>query len=564
MAKERPMLKNEAIKIDGEYIEDLIPGYTTLKTYGRESLPLTIETYTSGIGNGDKVKYSKYPARTIEVEYLLVAKDAIELLEKINHLNNILSSEESDFVFNDEPDKFFVGVPHTQDTPDKVRNVVSGRWQIYCSDPFKYSCEPIVKTPTTVSGNTAQFAFNYDGTYPARPVLRAEFAGALSGGDYSDDGDCGYIAFIDDDENIIQLGNPDALDIDAYAKADQLINRCFTTTEDWSTSGGRAWEDKAISGSISANQAITDTYWASGAGQTLAFSKPTYGSGTSKHGPILYKATAGAINFNLKVVHRLCVSAPGELGSFECGAYNISGSTWKMLAGFVIEKTGSGTNGTVKYIVNGEQVGSASIDLSYYNTNFGYCNRTAVYKTQYYNKKKKKWQNKKIKKAKTRKVVSSYTYTQSNLNSSISKAGSVVTFKVGNLAQASFTCADIELTAAHNISFHFGQVGSSDALNTNAVNSVIFTRNPSSAFADIPNVFTSGDVVEADCNDASVYLKHANTEDGLLAPQYGALGNNWEDFVLSKGPNVITAIWSDWVDEDYAPDVKIIYNEVYI
>ena len=32
MGKERPDLKNEAIKIDGSYIEDMIAGYTTLKT----------------------------------------------------------------------------------------------------------------------------------------------------------------------------------------------------------------------------------------------------------------------------------------------------------------------------------------------------------------------------------------------------------------------------------------------------------------------------------------------------------------------------------------------------
>ena len=88
--------------------------------------------------------------------------------------------------------------------------------------------------------------------------------------------------------------------------------------------------------------------------------------------------------------------------------------------------------------------------------------------------------------------------------------------------------------------------------------------NPAGTFADIPNVFTSGDIVEADCNDASVYLKHANTEDGHLAPQFGALGNDWEEFTLVKGVNIINAVWSDWVNSDYKPTLKILYNEVYI
>ena len=139
-----------------------------------------------------------------------------------------------------------------------------------------------------------------------------------------------------------------------------------------------------------------------------------------------------------------------------------------------------------------------------------------------------------------------------------------MTFKVGNLAAYTYTNGDIENMVAHNLSMHFGQFKGIAALHTNAINSVRFTMNPSGTFADIPNMFTSGDIVEADCNDASVWLKHANTEDGQMAPQFGALGNDWEDFTLVKGANIINAVWSDWVNSDYKPTLKILYNEVYI
>ena len=563
------LLPSEALQINGEYIENLISGYRTLYVSGRESLGAEIEGQVVSAADGEQFKNQRYPARILTVGFQLIAESNSDFREKFNHLNNLLAvdSEGADFVFNDESDKFFTGYPIFNCEVDPGLNAVTGEWEIYCPYPFKRSVAVVEATPTTVNDHSAQFTINYNGTYPARPILQAEFAGAKSGGDYSDDGDCGFVAFIDDEENIIQLGNPDAIDLDAYTTAEQLVNREFTDASGFTTTGGKTFDNEVVSGSMSANQSITDTYWKRGAGQTLKFAKPTYGTdATHWHGPILWKQVRqlGAVNWNLSAVHRLCCNRTGECGSFELGAYNVTGSTLTMVAGILIIKDASGSNGTVKYIANGKVVKSEKIDLSYYNTHFGYCKRTAVYKTQYYNKKKKKYQNKKIKRAKTRKVRTGYKYTQSNLNTSISKSGSAVTFKVGNLAAYTYTNGDIENMVAHNLSMHFGQFKGIAALHTNAINSVRFTMNPTGTFADIPNVFTSGDIVEADCNDASVYLKHANTEEGQLAPQFGALGNDWEEFTLVKGVNIINAVWSDWVNSDYKPTLKILYNEVYI
>lgn len=159
-------------------------------------------------------------------------------------------------------------------------------------------------------------------------------------------------------------------------------------------------------------------------------------------------------------------------------------------------------------------------------------------------------------------MFSEYKYTQSNLNTSIKKSGSQVTFKVGNLSTRKFTSDDA--LPAHNASFHFGKYKGTAALHTNAVRSVKFTANPSPEFEDVPNVFTAGDIIEADCNDASVYLRREDTEEGFFAPQYGALGNDWENFKLTKGNNAIKVVWSEWVDPNYKPTITISYNEVYL
>lgn len=563
----RSDLPIEAVSIDGTYIEDLISGYKTITTTGREALTPEIESLSVGSADGEVMKYSRNPAREITVEFFLQGSSMPDMRSKLNHLNNILSADEADFVFNDEDDVFYTGKALPQASISKYKNGLKGSFIIYCVYPFKRSVAVVEATPAVINEHSAQFIINYQGTYPARPVLQAEFAGAKVGGDYSDDGDCGYVAFLDEAENIIQLGNPDAIDLDAYSTAEQLVNREFTDTSGFTTTDGSTFDGEVISGSVAANQAITDTYWKNGAGQTLKFAKPAYGTDASHwHGPILWKQVRqlGAINWNISAVHRICCDNTGQCGSFEIGAYNASGSTLTMVAGILIIKSASGSNGTVKYVVNGKAIKTETIDLSYYNTNFGYCKRTATYKTQYYNKKTKKYQGKKIKGAKTRNVINGYRYTQSNLNTSITKSGSAVTFKVGNLAAFTYTNVDIEEMIVHNLSMHFGQFKGIAALHTNAINSVRFTMNPTGAFADIPNVFTSGDIVEADCNDASVWLKHANTEEGQLAPQYGALGNDWEDFTLTKGTNIINAVWSDWVNTDYKPTLKILYNEVYI
>lgn len=559
-------LPAEAVSINGSFIENMIPGYRTLYTKGREGLEAELETYSVGTADGEKIKYKRYPARTLTVGFILVADDNADFRQKFNQLNNILSIDEADIIFNDEPSMFFSGTPIADISVDEGQNIVKGEWKIYCAYPFKRSVNPVSVTladAVATTDTSASFEIEYEGGIPSRPLLRATFAGAKSGGDSTEDGDCGFIAFMDGNENIIQLGNPDVLDLDAYAQAEALINREFATISGWSTTGGHTWDSRAVTGSVSPSN-ITDQYWSGGDGQTQSYAKPTYITASGWNGSILRKTTTGAVNFELDLVHRLCVQNAIETGCFECGVWNGS----SMVAGFVIEKTGNGTTGTVKYIVNNAVAGTDSIDLSYYNTSFGYCKREPVYVTQSYKVKVKK--KKKVKKktktvyvweSRTRKVQNGYKYIQSNLNSTITKSGSEITFDIGNLATRAFKAPELETTVASEVSMYFGTNGT--PLNTNAVHSISFRRTSGAVFAEQPNVFTAGDVVEADCNDATVYLYRAGSIGGHLEPQYGALGNDWEAFQLVTGTNYINVTWSPWVNPSYKPQIEIIFNEVW-
>ena len=564
-------LPTEAVSINGQFIENVLEGYRTLYTKGRESLGAELNTYSVGTADGEKFKNKRYPAREITVGFQLIADTAEEFREKFTNLNNLLSLDEADFIFNDETDKFFSGYPIMSAEVEAGQNSVKGEWKIYCAYPFKRSIEPITLTmeDATVTDTTATFTIDYKGSRPARPVLRAKFAGALSGGSSSEDGDCGFVAFVDQEENIIQLGNPEVLDLDEYTKAETLINKEFVNVSDWTRTGGHTYKGD-VTGSVSTSN-TTDTYWNSGKRQTQSYAKPSYGSGSGLHGAILWQNTAGAVNFTLEAVHRLCVSNAKQTGVFECGAYDSSGV---MVAGFVIDKSSNGTAGVVRYIVNGVQIGTDNIDLSYYNTHFGYCNRANVYTTQTYQqkvvtyvkvkKKKKKYVTKSVVSwvTKTRQAFSGYRYTQSNLNSSVEKDGSYVYIQVGNLPLRTFNVPDIEQKVAVDASVFMGTYGT--AMHTNMIHSLLFRREAGVPFAEQPNVFTAGDIVEADCNEATVYIYRDGSIGGHLEPQYGALGNDWEDFVLTSGTNVIRATWSEWVNPTYKPQIEIEYNEVFI
>lgn len=540
----------EAVSINGLYIEDAIPGYRTLYTQGRDALAKELDSYSVAGALGDRVKGTRYPSRTIKVGFQLIAPDPASFREAFNHLNNILSVEEADFVFRDEADKYYTGYPICDCEIAPGELAVTGEWSIFCPDPCKRSINMRVLESTdpsvcTVNGNTAVFSFDYAGSYPARPVLEAEFTSGKSGGNYNEDGDCGFVAFMDSAEHVIQLGNPEAVDPDEFDQRKNVINQELTSVSDWSSSGTKP-------GVVQ----ISDPYWDSGEGWTApCASRPS--SGTAS----MYKQFNSVTDFDLTLMHRFCVNKTKELGIFAVSALDANGA---VVAGIRIEKTASGTKGKVIYVVNGKDVGNDSIDLSLYNTHFGLCKRTEVFTTQYYNKTSKTWQDAKIKSAKTRKVSDGYNYTQAKLMTSVVKYGASVTFTVGNLKTRTFSNDEIATKQTRRLEIAFKQKGSSAVPHINAVQSVQLTELPSADFLETSNVFTAGDVVQADCNDASVMLMRRNSVYGELAPQYGAIGNDWERFVIERGANTISVAWSDWVNQSYRPTIRIKYNEVFL
>lgn len=245
-ASEGFVLPSEAMMINGQYIEDLISGYRTLRVSGREALSPDVGEIEVGIRDGSALEKKRYPSRILIVEYQLIAESNEAFREAFNQLGKILDVKDAELIFNDEQDKFFVGTPCVIDSVAPGLNAVVGKFEILCTDPFKYS---VIEYEATTSMDDTSILIDYQGTYKARPKLEATFfneeevgedgetAGALTGA-----GDCGYVAFFDEDENIIQLGDPSEVDGEtAYPKSQTQMNQTFLSETAWGTTAKALW-----------------------------------------------------------------------------------------------------------------------------------------------------------------------------------------------------------------------------------------------------------------------------------------------------------------------------------
>lgn len=675
-SSEGTSLPSEAVKINGEFIENQIEGYRTLTVEGREALSPEISFFDTGIRDGSTMKGKRYPARTIRVTYQLIAKTNEEFRAAYNKLGQILDVVDAELIFNDEQDKFFKGTPAQIGEVPPGKNAVIGEFEILCLDPFKYSVAEYEAESDLDSGS---ILIDYGGTYKSFPTLQAEFFNedeasedgesvtALTGS-----GDCGYVAFFNEDEKIIQLGDPDEVDGEtAYAKSQTLINQNFNKSNSWGTAAQSLWRlnsgvtssnvvkqtgtlkmgvasyvtppapysdyktiltatstandpdinyklmvsyDKRTANSVRLNFSLrsslessssyfgrgyslkakvnvsgkthiiniksTDYYWRGTATLTRSFSTTVnisqyattlsgitfeayrddntdgtagtlaaticsdviigaypvpepetyyltnadYGSGTDWHGAGITRAipadasgVVGAVNFKLSYSHNMRIGS-GSGATNQLGAFQVllTDANKKVIAGVNVYKGASGKTAKLRFYVNNTVMETMTVDLSYNNINF--------------------------------KAVS---------QSSITKSGQTVTFNISGIVRT-YRDAAIAETAVTEMTITMTKYGTKPALEYNGLYWVKFVKDNCDTWRNIPNKFSANDVIEADCKDGTIYLN------GVPAPDYGALGNDWEGFFLTPGLNQIGFSYSEWVEAACAPSFKVKYREVFL
>ena len=102
---------------------------------------------------------------------------------------------------------------------------------------------------------------------------------------------------------------------------------------------------------------------------------------------------------------------------------------------------------------------------------------------------------------------------------------------------------------ASQIGFFFGSWADSEALTENGL---VWAR-----FTDGLVQLAENDVVSADCKNAEIYVNN------VLRQDLGAIGNDWEEFMLVPGLNNIVAVVGKKAKR-VSPSFRIRYREVYI
>lgn len=517
-------LPSEALKINGEYIENLIPGYRTLTVEGREALAPEVFTFETGIRDGSGLSSKRYPARTITVTYQLIAENNAAFRAAYNDLGGILDVIDAELIFADEPDKFYTGTVSHIEEVEPGRNAVVGRFEIKCLDPFKYSVE---EYEATMAADGSGILIDYNGTYKSYPTLQVDFAEESEPDTLTGKGECGYVAFFDENENIIQLGDPEEMDEDAnaYPMSQALINQRFAESNGWSSGAKALWYTNAGTfqnpqiGTLAMKQLPSSSYY--------YLSPTSYGSSSAgAHGPSMGRvipadASGSTSNdiFDLYFKPVFAI-ASGNAGKTQVGewALVLVGASGEKVAKIRIAKNTAGNKARLMFYVNEAVVYDGTVDVSAGGKQFGKGAGNPVCR--------------------------------------VSRTAGGYVFVMGGVTKTFHLEAGAARPNVTKVEFMFSQYSTKTPVAINGIMTVKFTKNYCQTYKDIPNKFQSNDVLEVDCRNGEVLLNNAPK------PELGALGNDWERFHLSPGLNQIGFSYSDWVDE--APVPKVRYREVFL
>lgn len=215
---ERPLC---SMSFNGIIFEEEIPGYRTLRVEGRDPFNQTIYEYSTRLNPGSRFQDWHEEPKEITVTFALVSTSAEDLRKKLDKIKGILrdkNNREAQIIFNDEPDFYYTGSV-SRFTEEKLVSIEhsAGQIVIRCTDVRKKSVEEYSLVADAESNY--QFTLDYPGSMPSYPKFKATIASNTD-----------FIAFVDQDENMLQFGSssetgaekaaPSTVQIDQFFKRD--------------------------------------------------------------------------------------------------------------------------------------------------------------------------------------------------------------------------------------------------------------------------------------------------------------------------------------------------------
>lgn len=529
---------SEALMINGSYIEDLISGYRTLYVEGRETLLAEAESYEVGLRDGTVLQSRRFPERVLTIGYQLICETSEDFRDAFNALNTILNTKNAELVFDDEPDKYFIGTPVTPEDVDPGTNSIVSEFSILCNDPFKYSktltqVDTTTHTDTVVDedGNTTTvtsqvLTTNNTGGYKTYPKFEVQFATDEEDSELGTQADCGYVLFAKGGTDYsVQIGDDQEKDIVTY----DWLNHAFAqgkkggfvdtnsipvARSNFAYNGSSKATDKGLMLNSSAN--VSKKYH----GPLAVFTCPTG-----------YQALG---DFTLTWKQVLACAKDTATAKKQTGAFMVMllDNQNNVLFSYGFVKSGTTHTKCTELIidyVNGEWKGQTDFNVAY-TGKLGY--------------KSKSDTNGRLANASIKRHLE---YDDDN---NLTDCRTIITTVNGK----EYTIVEDTPAPVYKIAFFFGKYHTNAGFHSNRVKLVRFVNGG----VDVVNTFGSGDFVEVDCSKAEIVMNDKLTD------SLGDVGNNWEDMYLDVGTNTMYVQYSDWVQQGYEPTVKMFYRKRWI
>lgn len=435
----------ESFKINGTYLEDSVPGYRTLSVSGRELLDSEINLLSIQGVSGEEFLGKRRPTRNIVVKYSINAETSEAFRDSFNKLSQILDADEAHLIFDDEPDKYFVGTCYdVGDVPDG-RNAIVSTFTFLCADPFKHS----------TTERTFKARANADDILEAEIINDGSESVPISY-EITHNHENGYVGIVSED-GVIQYGS--VTEQDTEDKHSEVLLKYSKATDFGAMTSGK--------GILASNDnfPMNGTLGAYDAGLALKDA----GSGSGWHG--------GARQ----------VTLPADVNG-ETGATN-----FKAMVNVQFETSKISETGLLEFVI-GDTDGNhlASIHIVKASTSDSRC--SAIFQVQAVEKGRKKYEP------------NSQSFTNSkNGQMYIQKSGEQFDFWFGG-ENHPFRVPEAKDKKALTITVFLGKYGNNATVNAMMFKSMSFQKNNVEYVVDIPNRYQEGDVITVDGETTKMYV----------------------------------------------------------
>lgn len=496
-------LPAEAMSYNGVYLENEIAGYRTLSVSGRELMGSEVKDETKDGIDGSKYISKRYPARTITVKYMLSVSSDSEFRNAFNKMNQLLSAEQVKIIFNDEPDKYFIGTKVGNSEVDSGRNTVTGEIEIYCTDPRKYSLSQKEFLASVNSHGILEAIVQNKGTVP----VSVDY-------EITNNAETGYIGIVSD-QGVMQYGKIDEADGENYKQNENLVYLDDFINAPDDTNG-----TDVMHPTYGCKGTLSTAIWYGKRFLKFGTKGDTVGNANGGLRTIIIPADSegktGSKNFYAYLHLIFCAGAMGQTGEM---CVNFLTSDNKMIAGLNWYKTDtSGNAGCYQLLANGKllrQYNFTASQLFSENPWFGEWGNCCV---------KKEAEN-----------LTFFWY------------GSYPQFVVPEVEN--MECAKIQISMKQ-----WGDRSGSKFVTCMGIDAFSFQKMYVEKWRDVPNRYPEGSICRVDGENSHFYVNDMHTPgDEILGTQY---------FKAPPGESTIKFYTSEWTTQ--IPTIKVKIREAWL